>query len=58
MVVRVEDVVGSSSAVEEGPSVAEDKSIVCDKVVGVTSIGVEEDVDLVQNGIPLLVEQD
>jgi hypothetical protein len=28
--------------VEEGPSVAEDKSIVCDEDIGVTSVGVEE----------------
>jgi hypothetical protein len=41
VVVRGEDVVGSSSAVE-GPSVAEDKSIVCDEDIGVTSVGVEE----------------
>jgi len=42
VVVRVEDVVGSSPAVEEGPSVADDESMVCDEDIGFTSVGVEE----------------
>ena len=42
VVVRVEDVVRSSSVVKEGPSIAEDKPIVCDEGIGVTSVGVEE----------------
>jgi hypothetical protein len=41
MMVRVEGVVDSSSAVEDGPSIAEDKSLVCDEDIGVTSVGVE-----------------
>lgn len=66
MVVRIEDVVGSSSAMEEGPVVAEDRSVVCDKDIGMTSVrvdeveekpGVAEDIDVPQYGIPLLVAQ-
>ena len=38
----VEDVVGSSSMMEEGPSVAEDQSLVHDKDIGVIPVGVGE----------------
>ena len=38
----VEDVVGSSAMMEEGPSVAKDKSLVYDKDIGVIPVGVGE----------------
>ena len=38
----VEDVVDSCSVVEEGPSVAEDKSLICDEDIGVLPVGVGE----------------
>lgn len=66
IVVRIEDVVDSFSALEEGPVVAEDRSVVCDEDIGTTSVkveeveekpGVAEDIDVPQYGIPLLVAQ-